>query len=285
MEQEQKTIERSPDRLAIQKKIREYELKGWFDKDVEDDPPTRPLKEGECDFTGKKFSTRVGTKIANFFARRHIDKQLAVPTFIIKKVNGLDNLDAVKEGAFITCNHFNVCDNFAVYKVMQPLLDRDKRCLYKVIREGNYTSFPGLYGYFFRHCNTLPLSENLSTLKEFYAGVKVLIERKEKILIYPEQAMWWNYHKPRPLKDGAFNLAARNNAPVIPIFITFEDSDVTGSDGFPVQAYTLNILPAIYPDKDKSVKENSKLLREQNYNAWVKVYEEFYGKKLSYEIE
>jgi len=279
------TIEKSPDRLAIIEKIKEYEKNGWFDKDVENDPPTRPLKEGECDFTQKKLSTKIATKIANFIGRRYIDKQLKNKTFIIKEVKGLENLEAVKGGAFITCNHFNVCDNFAVYKVMQPYLDREKRCLYKVIREGNYTSFTGLYGYFFRHCNTLPLSENFNTLKEFYAGVKELIARGEKILIYPEQGMWWNYKKPRPLKDGAFNLAAKYNAPVIPFFITMTDSDIIGADGFPVQEYHITIMPAVYPDENKTIRENSAALKEKNYSAWVKTYEDFYGKKLSYEEE
>ena len=44
--------------------------------------------------------------------------------------------------------------------------EKDKR-LYKVIREGNYTNFPGLYGFFFRNCDTLPLSSNKRTMIEF----------------------------------------------------------------------------------------------------------------------
>ena len=277
--------EKSPDRLSVKEKIREYELKGLFDKDVENDPPTRPLKEGECDFTGEKFSTRVGTRIANFIGVRFIDKQIKKKTLIIKDVYGIENYLSVKGGAFITCNHFNAFDNFAVFKILQPYLKKEKRCLYKVIREGNYTSFTGLYGYFFRHCNTLPLSENYKTLKEFMTACKKLIARGEKILIYPEQGMWWNYKKPRPLKDGAFSLASKNNAPVVPMFITMTDSDIIGADGFPVQEYTMHVLPPIYPDDNKSAKENAIAMKEKNYALWVDVYEKTYGKKLSYEEE
>ncbi len=32
-------------------------------------------------------------------------------------------------------------------------------------------------------------------------------------------------------------MAARNNVPIIPIFITMKDSDIIGDDGFPVQEY------------------------------------------------
>ena len=285
MEKEKTYIEKSPDRLLIIEKIREYELKGWFDKDVENDPPTRPLKVGECDFTVKKLSTKIATRIANAIGRRFIDKQIKNKTLIVKEVIGIENYEKLHGGAFITCNHFNAFDNFAVYKIFQPYLDREKRDLYKVIREGNYTSFKGLYGYFFRHCNTLPLSENFETLKEFTAAVKELIARGEKILIYPEQGMWWNYKKPRPLKDGAFNLAAKNLAPVLPVFITMTDSDILGTDGFYVQQYSIHVLPPIYPDPDKSAKENARRMKEQNYAAFVQVYESVYGKKLSYEEE
>ena len=94
--------------------------------------------------------------------------------------------------------------------------------------------------------------------------------------------MWWNYRKPRPMQDGAFSLAVSNNVPVVPIFITMQDSDVLDGDGFFVQEYTLHILPAIYPDKNLSRKECRERMREENYSAWVKTYEEFYGTPLVY---
>ena len=94
--------------------------------------------------------------------------------------------------------------------------------------------------------------------------------------------MWWNYRKPRPMQDGAFYMAARNKAPVVPIFITMEDSDTLDGDGFFVQNYTLHILPALYPDPTLSVSAAAEDMKKKNYEAWVKVYEEFYGKPLVY---
>ena len=76
--------------------------------------------------------------------------------------------------------------------------------------------------------------------------------------------MWWNYRKPKPLKDGAFKLAARNNAPVIPIFITMEDSDIIGEDGFPVQEYIINIEePIYYEDVIKAIDDFEKKGQER----------------------
>ncbi len=270
--------EKSPERLAILEKIELYEKNGWFDRDVEDDPPTRPLKAGEVDYTLKKLSSRVRSEIANFCAKTFFDGLIKKGELIIEDVRGIENYRAVEGGAVITCNHFNPFDQYAVFKVIEK--DLGRRRLYKVIREGNYTSFPGLFGYFFRNCNTLPLASSHSVMKEFMKAFSELIGRGEKILIYPEQAMWWNYRKPRPMKSGAFELAAKSGAPIIPFFITMRDSEKIGGDGFPIQAYTVNILPAIYPDKEKKVRENAQEMRDANFEAWKTVYEEFYGEKL-----
>ena len=49
-----------------------------------------------------------------------------------------------------------------------------------------------------------------------------------------------------------------------------------------MQEYTLHILPAIYPDTTLSSAEARERMKKENYEAWVKVYEEFYKKPLVY---
>ncbi len=278
------TLEKAQDRLEVLEKIKEYERLGYFDRDVENDPPTRPLRPGEVDFIGRKFRTRLFTRIANMAARRHFEKKIRDGELVIKEVRGIENYLAVaKGGALLTANHFNAYDNYAVYKAIEPYLDGKN--LYKIIREGNYTSFGGLYGFFFRHCNTLPLSNRMATLRELIEGVGILLERGEKILIYPEQGMWWNYRKPRPLKLGAFRFAAKAGVPVVPIFITTEDTDTVGADGFAVKAYTVHILPAIHPSVEKNVRENTEAMCLENYRLWKETYEATYREPLTYTTE
>lgn len=127
-------MERSQDRLDILKKIEEYEKNGWFDRDVEDDPPTKPLDYTKVDYTGKKLSTRIKSEIANRVAKNYFDGQIKKNRLIIKEVRGLDNYLSVTGGAVITCNHFNPYDNYAVFKAIEKPLGRKR--LYKVIREG-----------------------------------------------------------------------------------------------------------------------------------------------------
>ncbi len=272
---------KAPDRLKVLEKIRKLEKEKKFDVDVEDDPETIILTPDKVDYLSEKASTRFWTKVANRVATNYYEKQIKKGNFIIKEVKGLENYKAVKSGAFITCNHFSPNDNYAIWRSVRSEFKRGKR-LYKVIREGNFTNFKGLFGFMFRHCNTLPLSSNTETMKKFLKAVEVLIARGEKILIYPEQAMWWNYKKPRPLKNGAFKFAAKYSAPVIPSFITMEDSGRIGADGFEIPAYTVWFMPAIYPKLELTVKQNMEYLKEENFKAWKELYEKVYGVSLKY---
>lgn len=277
-------IQKDPGRLAIIEKIKQFEREERWAQDVEDDPPTIPLKPEMVDYLNEKISSRFWMKFANILARNFINSLLRKKIMILKEVKGLENyVEMKRKGAIITCNHFNAMDNFAVYKAIEKHVYH--RELVKVCREGNYTNFPGFYGFLFKHCNTLPLSSVASTMKNFMHAVKTYLAQGRQILIYPEQAMWWNYRKPRPLTSGAFKMAAENNVPVIPFFITMRDSDIVDSDGFFVQEYTVNILKPIFPKEELSVRQNAEFMKNENYSAWKKVYEEFYGISLVYSEE
>ena len=133
-----------------------------------------------------------------------------------------------------------------------------------------------------KNCNTLPLSSNKETMKKFMKSVKKILADGNYILIYPEQAMWWNYRKPRPLKTGGFTLAVSNKVPVLPVFITMSDSNVIDGDGFFVQEYTINICPPIYQDPTKSRNENVEMMKDENFRVWKEIYEDTYKVKLEY---
>ncbi len=279
-------IQKNPERLKILQKIAEFEKKGWWSKDVEDDPPTIPLTPDKVDYLNSKLSNKIISKYAMGLSVKFVNNLLKTKQMIIKNVVGIENFTKLKgQGAILTCNHFNAYDNFCIHSVLRPYLRKEGKELHIIIREGNYTNFPGFFGFIMRHCYTLPLSANYSTMKKFLSSLKVLLGRGEKILIYPEQGMWWNYRKPRPPVNGAFRFAVENNVPVLPMFITMEDSDLIDGDGFPVQEYTLNILPALYPDPEKSKKENIEWLKNENYRLWKEVYEDFYKIPLTYSTE
>ena len=273
----------SAGRLEVLQKIKEYEKAGRFDEDVENDPPAPELLPDKVDYLCKKLSSKISRRIANRVADRFFLKLIKKDVLIIDGVTGEENLSALKDGAIVTCNHFHPFDNYVVFHCIRKHLPR--KYLYKVIREGNYTNFPGLYGYFFRHCNTLPLSSNRRTMVNFMSAVNTLLQRGESILIYPEQGMWWNYRKPRPFKIGGFKMAYRAGVPVLPTFITMTDDVRLDGDGYPMQRFTFHIMPAIYPDKSLGEKVGAEKMKEEAYALCKAKYEEVYGIPLTYNDE
>lgn len=270
----------SEKKQKILNRIKEYERQGLFDKDVEDDPPSTILLPQKVDYLNEKPFSELKSKLAYKLGEMFYHRLEKKGEILLKAVYGKENFKKVSGGAIITCNHFAFYDNYFIAKTFKKELG--KHGLYKVIREGNYTGFRGFFGFLFRHARTLPLSSNIKTMQKFYSALKTLLSRGEKILIYPEQAMWWNYRKPRPYKNGAFRFAVKNKVPIIPMFMTMEDTERLDSDASSVQAVSLFVLPPIYPDENLTEKENEKIMAEKNYNAVKSLYEKFYSIPLSY---
>lgn len=276
-----KAERQSKERLQVLERIAQYEREGRFDEDVEDDPPAPVLMPEDIDYLHKGWKGKIRAIYAEKMGRWFMNLLIRKKQLIIKDINGLENFDALKSGAIITCNHFNAFDSFAM-QITYDTAKHGRKKLYRVIREGNYTNFPGFYGFLMRNCYTLPLSSNYETMKKFISAVNKLLKAGHFVLLYPEQSMWWNYKKPKPLKKGAFTFAAENNVPVLPVFITMQDSNIIGADGFPVQEYTIHISEPIYPDDNKSKAQNVEDMRNQNYQVWKKIYEDTYHIRLEY---
>ncbi|MBQ5926721.1 MAG: 1-acyl-sn-glycerol-3-phosphate acyltransferase, partial [Clostridia bacterium] len=268
-------------RKEILQKIKEYEQAGRFDEDVENDPPAPVLMPDKVDYLCKKLSSKIKMRTANFIGDRYFLGLIKKDILVIDGVEGVEKLCALQNGAVVICNHFSPFDNYIVFHCIRKYMP--KKWLYKIIREGNYTNFPGLYGFLFRNCNTLPLSSNRRTMMNMLSACDTLLKRGETILIYPEQAMWWNYKKPRPFKIGGFKIAYKSKVPVIPTLITMQDDESRlDGDGYPVQRHTLHIMPAVYPDLSLSEKEGAQKMMEECFNAVKNKYEEVYQTPLSY---
>lgn len=263
----------------LQKKIDEYERLGLFDKDIWDDPLGREILPDEIKYYPKSFFQKIKADFAFFLAYRYAARAMRRGTFIIKNIVGKENLN-VEGGCVLTANHFSPLDSF----VMNRVFDASKRKgdIYRVIKEGNYTSFPGFYGFLMRNCNTLPLSSNRATMLKFMRATDSILKDGNCILIYPEQSLWYNYRKPKPLKPGAFDIAVRSNVPVVPCFITMKDSENIGDDGEPIQEHTAFVGKPIYPDASLSRRERSEKLRDEVFEFNKSIYESYYGIPLEY---
>ncbi|MBQ8375306.1 MAG: 1-acyl-sn-glycerol-3-phosphate acyltransferase [Clostridia bacterium] len=271
----------SKERREVLEKIARLEREGKFDEAVEEDPPAPELSPEKADYLCERFSNRCKRRIANFIADRYFLNLIKKDVLVIDGVTGEEHLSALSDGAIVTSNHFSAYDNYIVFHCIRKHLPR--KYLYKIIREGNYTNFPGLYGFFFRHCNTLPLSSNRRTMMKFLSATNTLLKRGESILVYPEQEMWWNYRKPRPFKVGGFKMAYKAGVPVLPIFISMQDDETRLDEhGYPVQRHTVHILPPIYPDPSLGEKQGAEAMMLQAQKEYREKYEEVYGEPLAY---
>ena len=270
----------SQERLNTIKRIDELEKEGKFDVDAWIDPPYEPLKPGQVDFLRKKLSTKIKNKFCNFAVKQFIKKMEKTNQAILSDIKGIEKLQEIKGGAMITSNHFNPFDSYPIIRMIEKL--PNKRKLQVVIAEHNYAGGQGFYGKVFRNYNTIPLAENPRVMVECMKAIDYYLSKNHFVLIYPEQALWENYKKPRPLKAGAFRFAVKANVPVIACFVTMQDSEFISSNGEPVQKYTLHVLDVLYPKPELSYKENIEYLKTENERLAKEKYEEVYGKKLTY---
>lgn len=275
---------RDSGRVALIERYRELEREGRFFEDVEQDPPTIPLNDEKFEYIRRGIIKGLKRRLAYSFATSFVKKLMRQKRLIIKNIIGLENLKKLDTGAILTCNHFHPNDSFAVEYAFRSAKLKGKR-LYRVIREGNYTSFGGFYGFLMRNCDTLPLSSSTRVMRKFTKAVGDILSAGELILVYPEMSLWWNYRKPKPNKIGAYQLAAKNNVPIVPIFITMQDSQYNDEYGFPTQEYTIHIKEPIYPRGELNTRENAECLMGENERVWKEVYESFYNIPLSYNIK
>ncbi len=221
-------------------------------------------------------------KFKSFFARKLVNLFSPVITKNME-IEGLENLDSITGGALITCNHFNQIDSTAVRILVHNKL-RKKRI--NIISQETNLAMTGWVGFLMNYADTIPISQSTSYMQRDFVNIlKSLLEKDEFVLIYPEQEMWFNYRKPRSLKRGAYFYAAKLNVPVVSCFVEMIDLPEMDTEEFKKVRYKLHILPTIYPDPDKTVKENSIIMCEQDFNQKKAVYEEIYGKELTYDFE
>ena len=223
------------------------------------------------------------SKIKAFLARKLAES-------FTKKVNrdteivGLENALGIRGSAILTSNHYNPTDSTPI-RILAKHLNKEKR-LHISVQESN-VFMTGLFGFLMKNCNTHPFSGNAEYMvKNLRPALESILKNDSLLLIYPEQEMWYNYKKPRELRDGAYHYAALFGVPVIPTFtemITLDGKRDT--DGFLPIKHVLHILPPIYPNISLSVRENRTRMQTIDYILKKKCYEDVYGRKLDSEFD
>ena len=267
-----------PDRLEVLERIRTYEARGgeWFFQDVENDPPAKTLHPEDVDYLHETAKFRLNGWLARLIEA--VCQAVCRRKYAITVLGG-EHLSGLPGGAVLTSNHFAVTENLAVRAAAKSAPGRHR--MYKLVREGNYC-MPGVIGWLLRYADTLPLSSCVTTMKLLDRAVTRILQNGDFLLVYPEQAMWWYYPKPRPYRIGAFRYAAKNGVPVVPCFVTLSAKKPEKPLRPDNVRYTVHVCPPIYPHPGGSVREEAERMREENFRACRSVYEEVYRRPLCY---
>lgn len=270
-------------RAAVIDNIKKYAESGEFHNKVElNDPVLTPEQSKaitkEYAENRTHLSFRIKTLIAVAIANT-ATKILNKNTEIV----GIEKIPSDIGGFIITSNHFSPTEN-TVIRHLTNMLGRKRL---GIISQTSNFAMPGIIGFLMNYANTIPISTDPRYLARDFLSIlkEKLSVKKEAILLYPEQEMWFNYRKPRPPKNGAYFYAAKLNVPIVSCFVEIRDLADDDNDKFKKVKYILHILGILYPDADKSSKENTEFLSETDYNLKRNCYEEVYGKALDYTFE
>ena len=276
-------MKKSEDRIRVIENIkRNIEHKKFNAKAEEGDPIMTEEQRQEVIMNFDLLRKKTTNKVKRSLIRKKINDYMEEIDEDIELV-GLENALAIKGGAIVTSNHFHFFDATITKKMANKTGRKNK---FNIVIEETNVLMDGLYGMIFNHFDTLPISSSREYMtKKFFPAVKELIDKNHFVLIYPEQEMWFNYRKPRPLMPGAYHMAVKFDCPILPCFTEIRDKKEYDENGFRKSKYILHIMPAIYPDKNKSAQENKKEMLEKDYQLKVEAYEKAYNKKLDYKFE
>lgn len=188
------------------------------------------------------------------------------------RVEGKEHLRALREkkqGAICVSNHVALLDTLFVRQAIGHF--------HTYFTMAPWNNKRGLGGWFIRRGGMWAFSADLAAMRNLTNEMKARLGEGGIVHFYAEQAMWTNYQKPRPMKDGAFYYAVRYNVPVLPVFFTFK----VNKKGC-MRKLVIHILPPVAPDASLPRNERAGRLKEQAQAAWTSCYERAYGVTMEY---
>ena len=268
------------ERLAVIENIRAAVAEGDSFRKVELSDPM--ITEEDIRRVIVPFDTlrrKPSSKIKAFFARKLAELMTRAVNRDTELV-GMENLEGISGGAIITSNHYNPTDTTPI-RMMVRQVGKGRR--HNIVVQESNIFMTGLFGFLMKNCGTLPVSASAEYMtKNLKPAIEELLRREHFILIYPEQEMWFNYKKPRALRDGAYHYAALFGVPIISVFTEMRNMDgELDENGFYPVKHILHIMPPIYPDPTLSVRENRVRMQREDYLLKRKKYEQVYGIPLS----
>ena len=197
------------DRRAVIENIRTCAENGDFHSKVELGDPVLSAEQNRNITDAylenrKRLTFKLKTAIAVTMAQ--------IATRMINKnteIVGLEKIPQNLGGVLITSNHFSPVEN----TVIRHLTNTLGRRRLNIISQTTNFAMRGAIGFLMNYADTIPISTEPRYLARDFLSVlkEKLVLRKEAVLLYPEQEMWFNYCKPRNKNDCKFKEQIKNN--------------------------------------------------------------------------
>jgi len=172
------------------------------------------------------------------------------------RIEGRENLEKVGDEYIVVANHINTIDCAMIAISIFP------RVPYFLTLQSNL-EIP-IIKYIVMLLRGIPIPKNINGKKKIINTVKKLLKGGEVIGIYPEGHLIPYYDGLRKFKNGAFNLSANNQVPIVPILFTYREPDGIMKMIKKKSYITLKILEPEYPKKEIS-KCNIEKLKNDVY--------------------
>ena len=203
------------------------------------------------EFIRKKPSEKIISLILYYLVAHPILSLVCICRFTTFK--GKKNLKELKDkGYFIYSNHISNMDAIMI----NSFLIWNKRV--NILGYSDSLSIP-VVKHLVKPLGFIPLGDSLKTQANMMNCFNYYIKKKQAILIFPEAHIWPYYTKIRDFPSGSFHYPSKMNAPVVPIVSIMQKRLFK----FLKPRIKLVIGKPIYPDENKSVKENKEYLHDE----------------------
>ena len=248
-------------------KIKEYERKELLNEHLDTNPASFTPIDESFEYIPKNIFKRADLCLKRLFFVKPLMRYTNKLFQTI--VTGQENIKGIKS-AITVSNHVNKLDCMALQYALNP-----HKTYFTAAEFNNMTGF---IGDMMRAGRMLPMSSSFSGQKKFLKTIENLLKKNNYVNFFPERSEWWGYEKPRPQDTGAYHVAIKNNVPVIPIFITFNQTEVSKESATGIKQFVINILKPIYPNTQLSFKENINEMMQNCKEQWENTYKNFYKK-------
>ena len=171
------------------------------------------------------------------------------------KIEGQENIENLEDGAISVSNHVLFLDC-----AMIGLAFKDKKIYYTTQEESFKIPFVRKL---IKLLRAIPIPKSIENKKYFIKAIENLLKEKNIVHVYPEASLWPYCQKIRNFKNGAFDMAVRNQVPVVPCVFIFREPTGIRKVVKRKKDVTLKILKPVYSDSDKYIRQQVDELKEK----------------------